>query len=44
MFENVSRHFLILLEVSINTGSPGLANPEIMEMLGFGPSRNKTEI
>ena len=29
---------------SINKGSPGLTNPEIMEMLGFGPSHNKIEI
>ena len=28
----------------INKGSPGLTNPEVMEMLGFGPSHNKTEI
>ena len=26
---------------SINKGSPGLNNPEIMDMLGFGPSHNK---
>ena len=29
---------------SINKGSPGLKNPEIMDMLGFGPSHNKTKI
>ena len=29
---------------SINKGSPWLNNPEIIEMLGFGPSHNKTEI
>ena len=29
---------------SINKGSPGLKNPEIMEMLGFGTSHNKTDI
>ena len=29
---------------SINKGSPALRNPEIMEMLGFGPSHNQTEI
>ena len=27
-----------------NKGSPGLKNPEIMEILGFGPSHHKTEI
>ena len=27
-----------------NKGSPGLNNPEILEMLGSGPSHNKTEI
>ena len=29
---------------AINTGLQGSKNPEIMEMLGFGPSHNKTEI
>ena len=29
---------------SINKGSQGLKNPEIMEMLGFGPSHDKIEI
>ena len=29
---------------SVNKGPPGVKNPEIMEMLGFGPSHNKTEI
>ena len=29
---------------SIHKGSPGLKNPEFMEMLGFGPSHNKTKI
>ena len=29
---------------SINKGSPGLTNPEIMETLGFGPSHNKIEV
>ena len=29
---------------SINKGPPGLKNPEIMEMLGSGPSHNKTKI
>ena len=29
---------------SINKGSHGLENPEIVEILGFGPSNNKTEI
>ena len=29
---------------SMNKGSPGLKNPEIMEFGGFGPSRNKTKI
>ena len=28
----------------MNTGLQGFTNPEIMEMLGFGPSHNKTEI
>ena len=28
----------------MNKGSPGLTNTEIMEMLGFGPSHNKTNI
>ena len=28
----------------INKGSPGVKNPEIMEMLGFGPSNNKIGI
>ena len=28
---------------SINTGLQGFKNPEIMEMLGFGPSHNKIE-
>ena len=28
---------------SINKGSPGLGNPEIMEFGGFGPSHNKTK-
>ena len=27
---------------SVNKGSPGLENPEIMNVLGFGPSNNKT--
>ena len=29
---------------SINKGSPGLKNAEIMKMLGFGPSHNKIGI
>ena len=29
---------------SMNTGSPRLKNPEIMQMLGFGPSHKKTKI
>ena len=29
---------------TINKGAPGVKNPEIMEMLGFGPSHNKTKI
>ena len=29
---------------SINKGSLGLKNPEIMEMLGFGPSHNEIGI
>ena len=29
---------------AINTGLQGLTNPEIMEMLGFGPSHNKAEM
>ena len=29
---------------SINTGLQGFTNPEIMEMLGFGPSDNKAKI
>ena len=29
---------------SINNGSQGSNNPEIMECVGFGPSHNKTEI
>ena len=29
---------------SINKGSQGLNNPEIMEFWGFGPSHNKTEV
>ena len=28
----------------INKGPPGVKNPEIMEMLGFVPSKNKTKI
>ena len=28
----------------MNTGLQGVKNPEIMDMLGFGPSHNKTEI
>ena len=27
----------------IDKGSPGLTNPEIMDMLGFGLSHNKTK-
>ena len=29
---------------SINKGSPGINNPETMEMLGFGPSHDQTKI
>ena len=29
---------------SINKGFEGLKNPKIMEMLGFGPSHNNTNI
>ena len=29
---------------SIDKGPPGVKNPEIMEMLGFGLSHNKTKI
>ena len=29
---------------SINTGSQGLENPEIIEFRGFGPSHNETEV
>ena len=29
---------------TINTGLQGFKNPEIMNMLGFGPSHNKTDI
>ena len=29
---------------SMNMGLQGSKNPEIMDMLGFGPSDNKTEI
>ena len=36
------KHFGILK--SINAGSYWYTNPEIMEMLGFGPSNNKTEV
>ena len=48
IFQNVP-YFLIFLKYfgifkSINKGSPGVKNPEIMEMLGFGPSHNKTKI
>ena len=28
----------------INKHPPGVKNPEIIEMLGFGPSHNKTKI
>ena len=49
LFEIVSITVLIFLKYfgvskSINKGSLGLKNPEIMEMLGFGPSHNKTKI
>ena len=41
-------HFDIILKngrlKSIKKGSQGLVNPEIMEVGGFGPSHNKTEI
>ena len=41
--------FLVFLKYfgifeSINKGSPGLGNPEIMEMLGLGPSPNEIKI
>ena len=47
--KNVSyifEYFLKYVSVlkSINEGSQGSKIPEIMEMLGFGPSHNKTEI
>ena len=29
---------------SINKGPPGLKNPAIIDMSGFGPSNNKTKI
>ena len=49
-FEHVSRISLYRLKYfgifikSINKGSLGLENAEIMEMLGFGPSHNKIDI
>ena len=42
MFSYILKSFGICK--SMNTGSPGVKNPEIMEMLGFGPPHNKTEI
>ena len=49
MFENTSIRFLYFCSIfgifkSMNKRSPGGQNPEIMDMLGFGPSHNKTEI
>ena len=50
IFQNCVHIFLYLLKYfvlifkSINKGSPGVKNPGIMEMLGFGPSHNKTKI
>ena len=39
-------HFLEYFWIykSMNKGPPGAKSPEIMEMLGSGPSHNKTEI
>ncbi len=34
----------VCLSKSINEGSHGSENAEIMEMFGFGPSNNKTDI
>ena len=49
MFQKIVHMFLFCLKYvgifkSINTGSPGLKNQEIMEFAGFGPSHNKTDI
>ena len=48
-FSKICPYFLVFSEIfwyvkSINKGSPGLQSPEIMKMLGFGPSHNKTDI
>ena len=48
-FQKCVHGFLIRLKYfgifeSINKGSPGVTNPEILEMLGFGPSHNKIKI
>ena len=47
--KDVPIYFLIFVEAfwynkTINKGSQGFKKPEIMEMLGLGPSHNKTEI
>ena len=49
IISNVSIIVLIRFEEfgilkSINKGPQDFNNPEIMEMLGFGPSHNNTEI
>ena len=44
IFSYIFWSILAYLIKSINKGSSGLKNPEIMEFGGFGPSHNKTEI
>ena len=43
--KNVSYTFEIIWYIKTNKlASPGGQNPEIMELLGFGPSHNKSKI
>ena len=45
MLPYVSYFVEVMLYITpINTGSPGVTNPDIMEFGGFGVSNNETEI